>query len=171
MNKTIGVGLISILTILFLASCGVSQDKFDKLNGDLAVAQAQTQAAQSALSAKESELQAEKAKNQSLQGDLALKEKELQAANDKIKSAKTMIEVLNGIFIPTMTGEIYDMTAAESIKFILKWSDQVKAVGDPTLTAKFEAMLSNFDSEAAPLAFFKYLLESLPKTLAPTTPQ
>ena len=143
MKKAIIVGLALIPILLFITSCGVAQEEYDRVSSDLAVAQTEIQ---------------------SLQSDLSAKETELEAAEEKLEQGKARIEILNAIFIPAITGELDRMTEAESVSYFFEWRDKVKAVGDPTLTAKFEAMLETFSDQAL-TSFFIYLLESIPKAL------
>ncbi len=59
-----GLALIMVLLILpFLVSCsGISQEKYDKANSDLAAAQAQIQKLQGDLTAKDAELESHQRK-------------------------------------------------------------------------------------------------------------
>ena len=138
MKKAIMVGLALIPMLLFITSCGVPQEEFNRVSSDLAAAQTQIQ---------------------SLQGDLSAKESELQAAKGKLEQGKARVEIINAIFVPAMTGELDRMTEGEAINFFFEWRDKIKDVGDPALTAKFEAMMQTFSDEAL-LSFFVYLLES-----------
>lgn len=142
MKRIIGVGLSLVMVLLFLVSCGVPQEKYDKLNSDLTAAQTQiqslqsdlsakeseltaaetqAQSLQSNLSAKESELSAAKTQAQSLQSSLSAKESELQATKTKLAQAKSRMEVVNGLFIPAITGELDKMTQAQATLFFLGW--------------------------------------------------
>ena len=56
------------------------------------------------------------------------------------------------------------MTENEAMNYFLEWRDKVIAIGDPTLTAKFQAIIDT-GSEEATMAFFLYLLESVPEAL------
>ena len=85
MKKTILVVLASILTLLFVISCGISQEAYDEVSSDLEAAQAEIQSLQGDLSAKESELEAAQTDIQSLQSDLSVKEKQVDAAQAQIQ--------------------------------------------------------------------------------------
>ena len=143
MKKVVIVGLALIPILLFITSCGVAQEEYDRVSSDLAAAQTQAQ---------------------SLQDELSAKESELEVAKEKLEQGKARIEILNAIFIPAITGELDRMTEAESMSYFFEWRDKVKAIGDPTLTAKFEAMIETFSDQAL-MSFFIYLLESIPKAL------
>ena len=145
MRKAMVVVLSLILILLFVTACGIPREEYDKLSSDFAAVQAQIQALQGELSTKETELSAKKS--------------ELEATKEKLGQGKARIEILNAIFIPAMTGELDRMTEGESVAFFFEWRDKVIAVGDPTLTAKFESMIETFSDEAL-LSFFVYLLDS-----------
>jgi hypothetical protein len=165
MKKGIGIALVSILLLTFLAACGIPQDKYDKVNSDLTVAQTQIQSLQSDLTAKNAELAAKDTELKVAQSALSAKETELKATREKMGLAKSMTEVINGIFVPGIKGEFDNMTEGENINFFLSWRDKVNAIGDPTLTAKFKALIDGGMTDEAMLAFFVYLFESVPKIL------
>ena len=159
MKKGIGIAVVSILLLSFLVGCGgVSQDKYDKVNSDLTAAQVQIQTLQSDLTAKNTELK-------SAQSALSAKDTELKATQEKMGKAKSMIEVINGIFVPAIKGEFDNMTEGETINFFLSWRDKVNAIGEATLTAKFQAIIDSEGDAETTLAFFLYLFESVPKIL------
>ena len=137
MKKHIVIGAVLLSVLLLLTSCsGISKEEYDKAKSDLATVQAQ----------------------------LTTKTSELEAANQKLAQGMARIEIINAILIPAMKGELDNMTESQSIKFFLDWRDKIKAIGDPTLTAKFEALIGNFSDDAMS-AFFVYLLESTATTL------
>ncbi|GAI81809.1 unnamed protein product, partial [marine sediment metagenome] len=111
-----------------------------------------------------SDLTAAQAEIQSLQSDLSAKESDLEAAKGKLEQGKVRIEILNAIFIPAITGELDRMTEAEAMNYFLEWRDKVKAVEDPTLTVKFQAVIDTGSDEAT-MDLFVYLLESIPEAL------
>ena len=151
MKKAILVGLTPILAILFLISCGVPQEDYDRINKDLTTAQIQIQA-----------LQDEK---ESLQAQIRSLQAEQLTQKEKIDDSKARIEVLNALLMPALTGELYTMTEMEALNFFLNWRDKIKAVGDPILAAKFEVIISGGGSNEATTDFFLYLLKSIPEAL------
>ena len=151
MKKAMVLGLALILIPLLTASCGIPQEKYDKLTSDLTAAQAQIQTLSGELTAKTNEL--------------AAKDTELKATKDQLEEAKGKIEVLNAIFIPAMTGELSQKTQDEMATIFLGWRDKVTAVGDPDLTAKFQAIIDSGGGNEVTMAFFTYLLEDIAKTL------
>jgi len=159
MKKAIIVGLALIPILLFITSCGVAQEEYDRVSSDLAAAQTQIQSLQGELSTKETELSAKETELSAKETELSAKETELEAAEEKLEQGKARIEILNAIFIPAMTGELDRMTEAESVSYFFEWRDKIMDVGDPVLIVKFEAMMEAFSDEAL-LSFFVYMLES-----------
>jgi outer membrane murein-binding lipoprotein Lpp len=148
MKKVLSSGLVLITVLLvlpLLVSCsGISQEKYDKANSDLAAAQAQIQ---------------------KLQGDLTAKDAESKATNEKLVKARNEIEILNAIFIPAMNGEFNNKTQDEMTRMFLSWKGKVDTVKDTILTAKFQAIMDGGGSNEATMAFFQYLLEDIEKTV------
>ena len=95
----------------------------------------------------------------SLASDLTAAQGQIQSLQEQLAQGKARVEILNAIFIPSITGELFLMTEAESIAFFLEWRDSVITIGDHELTSKFEAMISTFSDQAL-TEFFVYLLES-----------
>ena len=56
------------------------------------------------------------------------------------------------------------MTIREAVQYSLDWRDKVIAIGDSTLTRKFETMIYSGSDEVT-LDFFVYLLESISDAL------
>ena len=153
MKKAILIGMVLVLVLFLIPSCaaGVPQEEHDKLVSDLAAVQTQIQSLQSDLAAKETEL--------------STKESELETTREKLEQGKARIEILNAVFIPAITGELDRMTEAEAVNYFFEWRDKIKDVGDPALTAKFQALIDSGFSDEALNAFFIYLLESIPTAL------
>jgi chromosome segregation ATPase len=172
MKKAIGLALGLVLILLLSVSCGIPQDKYDKATSDLAAAQVQIQTMETQLtgktaelSARDSDLTAAQTQITQLQEDLTANDTQLKTATDKLAKAKSEIEVLNAIFLPSITGELNQMTQGEIANLFLGWRDKINAIGDSALTAKFQAIIDSQDSEAATMAFFQYLLEDIANTL------
>lgn len=192
MRKAMVVGLVLVLMLLFITACGVPQEKYDKLGGDFNASQAQVQSLQGELTGAQTQIQSlqgqlttSQAQVQSLQGQLTEKETQLStkeselaaaqtqiqslqgennAAKAKLEQGEARVEILNDIMIPALTGELAGMTQSEQTNYFLKWRDKIIAVGDSTLTAKFQAIIDTGSNEAS-LNFFLYLLGSISKAL------
>ena len=140
------VFLSIVLTSLIAVSCvaNVSQEEYDKLAAELSAAQAQVEALQSDL--------------ESAQSRIALLE-------EKITRAKAQADIISGLFVPALTGELNEMTSAESTRYFLEWRDQVEASGDILLKDKFQTLMDAEFANEGMMDFFLYLFENLPKTL------
>ena len=81
--------------------------------------------------------------------------------------AKALVELLNTIFIPSLTGELFTLTEAEAVKLLLEWNEKIQATEDPMVEEKFNAVLdaSGPAAEEAVMDFFIYILESVTKIL------
>jgi predicted nuclease with TOPRIM domain len=192
MKKAMVIGVAILFILLLVTSCGVSQELYENvrtdlitaqveietLRGNLSTAQSEKKALQDDLSTAQSEkqalendLDAVRRQIKILQDDLLAQESEvsnlesdLESAREKLEEGNARIEILNAILIPSITGELYRMTESESMNYFFEWRDKVIAVGDPTLTAKFQAIIDTLSDEATS-SFFLYLLESIPKAL------
>ncbi len=69
MKKTIMVGMVLILMLFLLSSCGVPQEDYDRVSSDLAAAQTQIQSLEGDLTAAQADLTKAEAQTQSLQTD------------------------------------------------------------------------------------------------------
>jgi hypothetical protein len=53
--------------------------------------------------------------------------------------AKDLVDLLNAMFIPALTGEIFTLTEVEALMLVLEWTTQIQAIEDPILEEKFNA--------------------------------
>ena len=177
-KKSMVIGVAMLLILILMDSCGVNQELYEKVRTDLVTLQSEKQALQDDLSSVQSEklslqddLDAARKQIQTLQDDLSAqesevfdRESELESARERLEEGNARIEILNAILIPSITGELYRMTEGEAMNYFFEWRDKVIAIGDPTLTAKFQAIIDTSSDEAT-VSFFLYLLESIPKAL------
>ena len=148
-----------------------------RLNTQLKSTQAELQTLtenNDSLSKKYDALQAQYGELQSQNNKLR---EELKAANDKTdglqidldksqtttEQVKTRLAVLNSIFIPTITGEIFTMTESDALVMLQGWTNNVDAVNDPTLSQKFQAYLEGSEQDFN--EFLVYLLGSMEDVL------
>jgi len=136
------VVLISLVTISCVAT--VSQEEYDKLKAELSAFQAQVKV---------------------LQSDLEAAQNRIDLLEQKMTRAKAQAEIISGLFVPALTGELNEMTAGESVQFLLEWLDQVEASGDAVLKEKFQALMDAEFANEGMMDFFLYLFENLPRTL------
>jgi len=128
------------------------------LQNNLSAKETELLAAQNALEEKEDEITA-------MQNDLEYKDNLLILTRAKITQALTRIDLVNGIFVPSLRGELNDLTDTQGVDFFLSWLNDINAIDDPEMTTKFMAMIDSGIAEAATVAFLTYLLESVPATL------
>lgn len=161
------MGIMIFLIPLMLANCtaGVSQEEYDQVNSELATAQAQVDSLESDLSTAQEEIETLESDYEEVQSDLQDSQDKIEALEEKIKQAKAQAEVINGLFVPALTGELDTMTEEEAINYFLDWRDKVEATGDPTLKEKFQGLIDSGFADDQMLDFFLYLFESIPNTL------
>ncbi len=117
------------------------------------------------LSDTKAELTDTKAELADTEAELTSTEAENAALNETLEEAKARMEIIEGIFVPALTGELDEMTENEAVDWFLEWRDQIMAIGDPTLEARFQAFIDSNFSDAALTSFFVYLLESTAEAL------
>jgi len=94
MKKAIIVGLALIPILLFITSCGVAQEEYDRVSSDLAAAQTQIKSLQDNLTAAQGDLTAAQAQIQSLQGDLTATQTQIQSLQGDLAKAQAQIQPL-----------------------------------------------------------------------------
>lgn len=135
-----------------------TQDDLDKTKTALATSQSDLAETENILATAQSNLTETK-------NDLTEVESEIEALEQNMTQAKALVEVVNAIFVPALTGELYDMSEGEAWDYLMEWRDSVKASGDPVALEKFEAMMGlDYDDELF-MDFFVYVLTAIPKKL------
>ena len=120
---------------------------YDKVNSDLSVAQSNVEG---------------------LQSDLEAAQSQSEVLQERMGRAKALMELINTIFIPSMTGEISTLTDAESVKLLFEWNEKIQATEDPTVEEQFNAFLdasSPVAEDEALMDFFLYIFENIPEIL------
>ncbi len=135
---------VSIIAVLLAASTGVG---FWMLNDTKA------------------ELASTEAELANTEAELTDTEAELTEIDETLEEAKARWEIIEGIFVPALTGELDEMTETEAVDWFLEWRDQIQAIGDPVLEAQFQAFIDSNFSDAAFESFFTYLFESMAEAL------
>jgi hypothetical protein len=121
----IRVLLFSIaLIFLFVVNCAaeVSQEEYDKLVDELVSAQTQIE---------------------TLKSDLEAAQDKIDSLQLKMKQAKAQAEIISGLFVPALTGELKELSEGESINFFLGWWGKVEASEDAVLKEKFQALIDS----------------------------
>ena len=116
------------------------------------------------LASTEAELVSAETELVSTEAELVSTEAELTDTNETLEDARARMEILAGIFLPVITGELDQMTEAEIINWFVEWRDQILAIGDPILEAKFQAAVDSLH-EADLMSFFVYLFDSMAEVL------
>lgn len=161
------IGIMLLLVPLILATCtaGVSQEEYDKVKSELATAQAQVEGLESDLSTAQDQIETLESEYEDVQNDLRDSQDKVESLEEKIKQAKAKAEVLNGLFVPALTGELDQMTEEEAMSYFLEWRDTIEATGDPEMKEKFQGLIDSGFADNEMMDFFLYLFESIPDTL------
>jgi peptidoglycan hydrolase CwlO-like protein len=138
-----------------------AQNQIQSLQLDLTDAADKAQSLEAELAEKAAELDSAQSRNDSLQG-------ENDVLEGRLEQGRARVEVMNDILLPSLTGELDYMTENEAMSYFLMWRDKIIAIGDPELTAKFQAILDTMTDRSLS-EFFIYLLESIPRELGYTS--
>ncbi|KQC13409.1 MAG: hypothetical protein APR63_08765 [Desulfuromonas sp. SDB] len=82
-----------------------------------------------------------------------------------MRTAKAKADMITGLFVPAITGELDNMSESQSVQMFLEWSDKIEQSEDPELKIKFQELMNTQFSDQAMMDFFIYLFESLPEDL------
>ncbi len=148
------------------------QGDYEKAAGELKAARDRLKSLQKDYDKVSNELKAVQSQIETLQGDYDQVKEELKATQaqirtlqQKMKRAKAEAEILGGILIPAITGELDQMTELEAANWFLGWIDRIQAAEDPVAEEKFQALIASGFREEEMMDFFLYLLENIPKML------
>ena len=147
-----------VVGVLLAASTGVG---FWMLNGskaELADTKAALTDAQVDLASAEAELT-------STIAALNSSKAENTGLNETLTVTRARMELINGVFVPVMKGELDGMTENELGAWFLGWQGGIEDVGDPILEEKWQVFLDSDFSDAAATSFFLYLFESTAEAL------
>jgi hypothetical protein len=143
--------VVSVVAVLLAASTGVGFWMLSNTKAEL--------------TSTKTELADTDAELLSTEAELASTEAELAEIDETLEEAKARWELIEGIFMPVLTGELTEMTGAEAGAWFLEWRDQIIAIGDPTLEALFQEFIDSDISDEAAFNFFVYLFESMAEAL------
>ncbi len=131
------IGWIVFVFIVFIGCSGVPQQKYDDLQNELDKANE---------------------KNGELQNEIDILTK-------IISSAKAKSDIISGLFVPSITGEIDDFSNSQSVAMFLEWTEKIEESGDPILKEKYQDLLnSGFDEDKLSI-FFIYIFKSMSEDL------
>ena len=136
--------VVSVVAVLLAASTGVGFWMLSDTKAELANIEAE-------LADTEAELTSTEAENADL--------------SEILMEAEARMEIIEGIFVPAFTGELDEMTEAETTAWFLEWRDQIMAIGDPALETVFQACIDSPFVGTACFDFFIYLFESTAEAL------
>jgi septal ring factor EnvC (AmiA/AmiB activator) len=168
MKKILLSCIVLVAVALFFVSCssGVSQEQYKKATDDLTAAQAQIQVLQAQLSSAQSQVQSLQAGASSSETQVKSLQSDLQTANSKISKVKILSEILNSMMNVYQNSET--MTNSQMVTAFLEWTNGIKTIGDPQLSAKYD-LLVNAKTEAqqnqASEDFMMYLFQLQSKLL------
>lgn len=130
----IGIALL-LISSLMLGGCadGVSQEDYEAMVAERDAARAEVVTLQS----------------------------ELASLERQMTQAKALAEVVSGLFVPALTGELEKISENESMRYFQEWYDKVEASGDPLVQDKFEALIESRFPDEQMGDFFLYLFEVL----------
>ena len=86
---------------------------------------------------------------------------ELASLERKMARAKALAEVVSGLFVPALTGELEQISENESMRYFQEWRDKVEASEDPLAQDKFETLIESRFPDEQMRDFFLYLFEVL----------
>ena len=143
--------VVSVVAVLLAASTGVGFWMLSNTKAEL--------------TSTKTELADTDAELLSTEAELASTEAELAEIDETLEEAKARWELIEGVFLPALTGEFYEMTEAEAGAWLLEWQGQIIAIGDPTLEAQFQEFIDSDFSDEAAFDLFVYLFESMAEAL------
>ena len=143
--------VVSVVAVLLAASTGVGFWMLSDTKAEMANTEAELASTGAELTSTEAELASTEAENVAL--------------NETLEEAKARMEIIDGIFVPVLTGETDEMTEVEIAAWFLEWRDQIMAIGDPALETVFQACIDSPFVGTACFDFFVYLFESMTEAL------
>jgi len=143
--------IVSVVAVLLAASTGVGFWMLSDTKAEMANTEAELASTGAELTSTEAELASTEAENVAL--------------NETLEEAKARMEIIDGIFVPVLTGETDEMTEVEVAAWFLEWRDQIMAIGDPALETVFQEFIDSDMSDEAGFSFFVYLFESMAEAL------
>ena len=172
MKRTIMVGMVLILMLFLLSSCGVPQEDYDGVSSDLATAQAEIQSLQGDLTAVRGDLT-------KVQDDLAAAQADLTKAQAQIQSLQSNEEVTEGKRAEALAyAEYLDMALytvwkesgiaprfdfEDDLLWLLGLRDRASEIEDENLSNYVEELIEG--SEAATNQIWDYCLERIEQAL------
>ena len=136
----------------------VARNRIDSLEQELRSAQAENEKLKRELSAKGKEVR-------DLSVSLERVQKEIAPLKEKMRRAKEQIEIIKGLFLPSIKGELDSMNERDAVRVFLGWRQKVKDSGDPQLQKKFQDLVDSGFSDEKLTDLFIYLFDNIPRLL------
>lgn len=132
------------------------------LQNDVAAAKTELASTQAKLKQTLGDLDGTKAERDKAKDDLAAAQSETGALQRRLAKVRLFAEIVNEVFVPTITGEANRMTPAQKAQLLLSWQRKVEGSGDPQLLQKFKALVDANMADAQMRDFFLYVFRSIP---------
>jgi outer membrane murein-binding lipoprotein Lpp len=172
------LSVVLVVVSLVLIGC-VPKSQLDQANSDLQTALAQQQELSTQLEETRSQLKTsqdelEQTKNdlqdaQDQVDQLQAELKDSQSEADKLRRSKmealARAQVIEAIFVPTLSGQIDPQDQAAAAQLFLDWSRKIDATGDQQLKNKFANLITSAFSLDATVDFMTYAIQSLVDSL------
>jgi hypothetical protein len=168
-----------------VSDLGASRSQADRLQVELAKAQSENKALQTDLASVKGELSSvkpelattetklkqvqgevdgAKAERDKARDDMAAAQSETTGLQRRLAKIRLYSEIINGVFVPTITGEAAQMSPAQKLQVFVSWQTKVDASGDPQLQQKFKALVGSNAADPQLKDFFLYLFKAIPTT-------
>jgi cell division protein FtsB len=184
MKKALSTGVFAFVFVFIFtgifSSCTpkVSKTEYDKILSDLSIVQTQlateqiknqsmqkqvsdlqtqTQLFETQLSAAQTQNQSLQAQISSLQDQTQSLQSDLQSVNIKVDKAKTAANLIDSIMQILRTDSISQLA-----NYYTVWSNSVKFIGDPSLSAKFNILVNASDSYEINMALEDFVFYFFP---------
>jgi len=140
------------------STLATTQDDLDETKNVLATSQSDLAETENTLATAQSNLA--ETNNNLIEADSTI-----EVLQQNMAQAKILVEIVNMLFVPALTGELFELSESEAWDVLMEWRDSVKASGDPVALEKFEAMMDSSDDDELVIDFLVYILTAIPKKL------
>jgi len=170
MKRTIMVGMVLILMLFLLSSCGVPQEDYDRVSSDLATAQAEIQSLQGDLTAVRGDLTKAEGDLATVRGDLTKAQAQIQslqsdkeATEEKRTEALAYAEFVDILMYPAWieAGLTPRFVFEDDVEWLVELTNRASDMGD----AKLSSYIKELDEAATFYALSDYCLDRIEKAL------
>lgn len=170
MKRTIMVGMVLILMLFLLSSCGVPQEDNDRVSSDLASAQTQIQSLEGELTAVRGDLTKAEGELAAAQADLTKAQAQIQplqsdkeVADKKCAEALAYAEFVDVFMYPAWieAGLSPRFVFEDDVDWLIELTSRASDMGD----TKLSSYIKELDEAATVLALSDYCLDRIEKAL------